>query len=56
LRQILEKTKEYNVGTCHLFADFKAAYDSIYRDTLFKAMEEFAIPTKLISVIKITLK
>jgi sorting nexin-29 len=55
LRQILEKTKEYNVSTCHLFVDFKAAYDSIYRDKLFKAMEVFAIPTKLISLTKITL-
>jgi sorting nexin-29 len=55
LRQILDKMKEYNVGMYHLFVDFKAAYDSIYRDKLFKAMEEFAIPTKLISITKITL-
>jgi hypothetical protein len=55
LRQILEKTKEYNVSTCHPFVDFKAAYNSIYRDKLFKAMEVFAIPTKLISLTKITL-
>jgi hypothetical protein len=39
----------------HLIVDFKGAYDSIYRDKLFKAMEEFAIPTKLISLTKITL-
>jgi uncharacterized membrane-anchored protein YitT (DUF2179 family) len=56
LRQILEKTKEYNVGTYHLFVDFiKAAYYSIYRNKLFKAMDEFAIPSKLISLTKITL-
>jgi hypothetical protein len=28
-RQILEKTKEYNITNHHLFIDFKAAYDSI---------------------------
>jgi sorting nexin-29 len=55
LRQTLEKTKEYNVRTYHHFVDFKAAYVSIYRDKLFKAMTEFAIPTKLISLTKITL-
>jgi sorting nexin-29 len=54
-RQILEKTKGYNVGMYHHFVDFKAAYDSIYRDKLFKAMEKFAIPTKLTSLTKITL-
>jgi hypothetical protein len=36
------------------FLYFKAAYDSTYRDKLFQAMEEFAIPTKLISLTKIT--
>jgi sorting nexin-29 len=41
LRQILEKTKEYNISMFHLFIEFKAAYDSIKRDKLFMAMEEF---------------
>jgi sorting nexin-29 len=49
LRQILEKAKEYNVSTYHLFVEFKAAYDSIYRDKLFKTTKEFVIQIKLIS-------
>jgi sorting nexin-29 len=41
LRQILEKTHEHSVSMYHLFINFKAAYDSIDRDKLFEAMEEF---------------
>jgi sorting nexin-29 len=44
LRQNLGKTREYNISTFHLFIDFRAAYDSVKRDKLLKAMEEFLIP------------
>jgi sorting nexin-29 len=56
LRQILEKTREYNISTFHLFIDFKAAYDSVKRDKLLMAMEEFLIPQKLINLTKATLR
>ena len=56
IRQILEKTKEYNIDTYHLFIDFKAAYDSINREKLLEAMLEFNIPNKLISLTRMTLK
>jgi hypothetical protein len=55
IRQILEKCKEYNVETHHLFVDFKAAYDSVNRRKLWRVMEEFGIPNKLISLAKLTL-
>jgi sorting nexin-29 len=55
LRQILEKT-EYNISTFHIFIDFKSAYDSVKRDKLLKAMEEFLIPQKLINLTKATLR
>jgi hypothetical protein len=32
-----------------LFIDFRAAYDSIQREQLFKAMEELEIPLKFIN-------
>jgi sorting nexin-29 len=54
MRQILEKMREYGVSTFNLFVDFKAAYDSIDRTQLFKAMEEFQIPRKLRSLVEIT--
>ena len=55
IRQILEKCKEYNVEIHQLFVDFKAAYDSVIRRKLWRVMEEFGIPGKLISLTKLTL-
>jgi sorting nexin-29 len=55
LRQILERTREYKIDTFHLSVDFKAAHDSIKRDKLLSAMEEFGIP-KLIKLTRATLK
>jgi hypothetical protein len=40
LRQILEKTIEFGIGTHHLFIDFKLAYDSINREQLYMAMKD----------------
>lgn len=55
LRQILEKTHEFQVDTHHLFVDFKQAYDTPNRDELFAAMNEFDIPKKLIKLCQMTL-
>ena len=48
LKKILEKTHEKQVDTHHLFADYKAAFDSPLRDRVFAAMFELGIPAKLI--------
>lgn len=55
LRQILEKTKEYNIELHHLFIDFSSAYDTIDRSQLYTAMKEFDIPRKLINMVQITM-
>lgn len=55
LRQILEKTREFNITTHHLFVDFKAAYDSIERDELLQAMIDFGYPAKLVNLCRMTL-
>lgn len=47
LRRLLEKTLEFQIDTHHLFIDFKQAYDSINRDSLFTTMRSFGIPSKL---------
>jgi len=49
VRQILEKYDEHGKDTPHLFIDFKAAYDSIDKRSLYAAMEELNIPKKLIA-------
>jgi hypothetical protein len=46
---------EYN-GTVHqLFIDFKKAYDSLKREVLYNILLEFAIPRKLVRLIKMCL-
>jgi len=47
-----EKLWEYNQSVQYLFIDFQKAYDSIHKDTLWKCMKEFKIPTKLINMCK----
>jgi len=55
LSQIMEKTVENQIGIYHLFMDIKSAYDSIHREKLLCAMTEFAIPSKLIKLVKTTM-
>ena len=48
LRQILEKMREYQIDTHHLFICIK-------RDELYSAMSHLGIPTKLIKLCRMTL-
>jgi len=52
LKLINEKIWEYNQSLQHLFIDFEKACDSVHRDMLWKWMEEFKIPEKLINMCK----
>jgi hypothetical protein len=52
----LGKTYEYNIKTHHLFVDFRAAYNSVKRGQLYRAMEDLEILQKLIKITKITMK
>lgn len=56
LRQILEKTVEYNVDTFHIFVDFKAAYDSVLRSGLYSALNSLGVPAKLIHLVRAVMK
>lgn len=42
----------YRQNIWKVFTDFKKAYDSIYRDSLYNAMYEFGFPKNLISLPK----
>ncbi|XP_058449191.1 uncharacterized protein LOC131429161 [Malaya genurostris] len=55
VQQILQKGREYQVPTHHLFIDFKAAYNSIDRIELWKIMDENSLPGKLTRIIKATM-
>ena len=52
IRQLLEKSYEYNVDHEHLFIDFRQAYDSIHRPSMWQILREFGVPMKLINLIK----
>ena len=56
LKIINKKLWEYNQSVQYLFIDFQKAYDSICRDTLWKCVKEFKIPTKLINMCKMCTK
>ena len=56
IRQILEKCHEYQIKLHHLFVNYKQAYDSLKRQSIIEIMEEFSMPGKLVSRIKMTLE
>ena len=51
----LRKKWEYNEAVHQLFIDFKKAYDSVRRETLYNILVEFDIPMKLVRLIKVCL-
>jgi len=55
LRLILQKGREFQVRTHHLFIDFKQAYDRTKRMELYVAMKELGFETKYIRLVKATL-
>ena len=52
LRQILEQRNEYNQPLAIAFVDFKAAFDSIDREKMYKILHDFGLPVKIVSLIR----
>lgn len=52
VKQVMEKCYEYNQELFMLFVDYKQAYDSINRESLWKAMEKLGVPAKITRMIK----
>ena len=52
LRIILEQSAEFNSSTYINFIDYSKAFDSIDRESLWKIMAHYGIPTKIINLIK----
>ena len=50
LRQILGQSKEWNAPPYANFIDFEKAFDSIHRDSLWKILRYYGIPSKLVNV------
>jgi len=54
--QLIEKKYEYCQHIWQLFVDFKKAYDSVHRESLYNIMEEFGIPKKLVALTKMCME
>jgi sorting nexin-29 len=54
--QLIEKIYEFRQNIWQLFVDFKKAYDSIHRQSLYNIMEEFGIPQKLVTLTKMCME
>ena len=52
LRQILEQSQEFNAPVYANFVDFKKAFDSIHRDSLWKILTHYGVPEKLVRMVK----
>ena len=51
-RQLIEKVREHNEALYILFVDLKKAYDSIPRQSLWKALEKCGVPPRMLAVVK----
>jgi sorting nexin-29 len=49
----LEKQWEFNRESWHVFIDFKQAYDSIHRRSLWSVLSDFGLPGKLIRLVQL---
>ena len=52
LRIILEQTLEWNAAAYVNFVDYKKAFDSVDRTTLWKLMRHYGIPEKLVNLVR----
>ena len=53
LKNIIEQCNEWNTSLYINFIDFEKAFDSVHRESLWKIMAAYGIPSKLINMVKI---
>jgi sorting nexin-29 len=56
VRQIFEKSHEYNIDLYNIFVDYTHTFDSVNRNKLTEYLKKFNVPDKLIRLIALTLK
>jgi hypothetical protein len=54
LRTILEESNEWNEKLYLVFIDFEKAFDPVSRDKIWKIMERFGLPQKILKLIQDT--
>ena len=51
-RNIIEQSIEWKTPLYINFIDFKKAFDSIHRDTLWKIVKAYGVPDKIVTLMK----
>ena len=51
-RQLVEKAREHGESLYVLFVDLRKAYDSVPRQALWKILEKYGVPEKILNVVK----
>jgi hypothetical protein len=54
LRITTEQSNEWNERLCLVFIDFEKVFDPVSRDKIWKIMERFGLPQKLLKLIQET--
>ena len=52
LRRILEKCMAFQLDVSFCFIDFRAAFDSLDREMMYKIMKHYGLPQKVVNVIR----
>ena len=52
LRNIIEQVVEWQATLYITFVDFEKAFDSVHRESLWKIMESYGIPCKIIHMVQ----
>ena len=53
LRNIIEQSLEWNASLYTCFVDYEKAFDSVHRETLWRIMHSYGIPSKFIRMVKL---
>ena len=51
-RQLVEKAREHGESLYVLFVDLRKAYDSVPRQSLWKVLEKYGVPEKMLNIVK----
>ena len=52
VRQIMEKAREHNVPIHFNFIDFKAAFDTVWREALWRMLKVVGVSGKVVNIIR----
>ena len=53
LRNIIEQSYEWQASLFINFVDFEKAFDSVHRESLWKIMQSYGIPMKIVNLVKV---